>query len=196
MSAASHETLYRREGDHWLLELRLREVRQLFNTFDPAPFHEKDLDDDAARYIVESAREIPGSAPLRLVVWLPTDEFHSPHAQQLATAVRTFFTYEALRTTNELRLLLKHGRIALVVGLLFLVVCETIRGWLAGSPGSPLQPLNEGLAIIGWVAMWRPLQVFLYDWWPVAQRRRLLQRLADADIQLRDAGTSAGSAPG
>jgi hypothetical protein len=29
---------YRREGDHTLIEIRVREIRQLFHTLDPAPF--------------------------------------------------------------------------------------------------------------------------------------------------------------
>ena len=34
------------------IELRLRRIEQLFDSFDPAPFHEKDLDRDAEEFIV------------------------------------------------------------------------------------------------------------------------------------------------
>jgi hypothetical protein len=27
--------------------------------------------------------------------------------------------------------------------------------------------LQESLVIGGWVAMWRPLEILLYDWWPI-----------------------------
>ena len=67
---------YRCEGGTWLIELRLRELRQLFNTLDPAPFHEKDLDPAAEEYIVGAMREI-GAHPSRIVLHLPpasTDE--------------------------------------------------------------------------------------------------------------------------
>ena len=39
------------------IELRLKELNQLFDSFDPAPFHEKDLDQDAEEFIVSWARE-------------------------------------------------------------------------------------------------------------------------------------------
>ena len=43
---------------------------------------------------------------------------------------------------------------------------------------------NEGLIILGWVANWRPVKIFLYDWWPIARRRRLYRRLAVATIRV------------
>jgi hypothetical protein len=33
--------------------------------------------------------------------------------------------------------------------------------------------IREGFLIGGWVAMWRPLEVFLYDWWPNRQSQLL-----------------------
>jgi len=34
------------------IEVRIRELTQLFNSFDPSPFQERDLDSDAEEYIV------------------------------------------------------------------------------------------------------------------------------------------------
>jgi hypothetical protein len=45
--------------------------------------------------------------------------------------------------------------------------------------------LAEGMLIVGWVAMWGPLDVFLYGWWPIARRRRLFSRLMRLDVELR-----------
>ena len=36
--------IYRREDEHTLIEIRLENVRQLFDNRDPAPFRLKDLD--------------------------------------------------------------------------------------------------------------------------------------------------------
>ena len=38
MASQSSVAAYRREGDHTLIEIRVREIRQLFHTLDPAPF--------------------------------------------------------------------------------------------------------------------------------------------------------------
>ncbi len=41
------------------IAIRLRSVSQLFNTFDPAPFREKDLDPEAETYIMDWVKELP-----------------------------------------------------------------------------------------------------------------------------------------
>ena len=42
----------------------------------------------------------------------------------------------------------------------------------------------EGLVILGWVANWRPMEIFLFDWWPLVQERRLYHRLAKAQVKI------------
>jgi hypothetical protein len=43
--------------------IHLKSADPLFNTLDPSPFHERDLDDEAERYTVGWAGEIKGSGP-------------------------------------------------------------------------------------------------------------------------------------
>ena len=38
--------------------------------------------------------------------------------------------------------------------------------------------LSEIILIGGWVALWRPLEIFMYDWWPIRADARLFDRLA------------------
>ena len=38
--------------------------------------------------------------------------------------------------------------------------------------------------IAGWVALWRPLEIFLYDWWPIRAEARLQDRLAEMDVRV------------
>lgn len=76
------------DGDHQVIRIRVDEVSQLFDSLDPFPFHERDLDANAEEFIV------------------------------------------------------------------------------------------------GWVANWKPLEIFLYDWWPLTRRRDLYRRLARAEISI------------
>ena len=43
---------------------------------------------------------------------------------------------------------------------------------------------RESLLIGGWVAMWRPLEVFLYDWWPIRAEARLFDRLSAMTVRI------------
>jgi hypothetical protein len=73
------------------IEISLNRLSQLFNSLDPSPFHERDLDQDAEDYIIGSAEEIWHHRPLRLVIHLPADQVPEPHALSLADAVYNFF---------------------------------------------------------------------------------------------------------
>jgi hypothetical protein len=46
------------------------------------------------------------------------------------------------------------------------------------------QVVEESLLIFGWVANWRPIEIFLYEWWPIVRRRNLYQRLSAAEVEL------------
>jgi hypothetical protein len=42
----------------------------------------------------------------------------------------------------------------------------------------------EGLSIVGWVAMWRPIQILLYDWWVVYRKKRIYEKIRDMGIEI------------
>jgi len=166
------------------VELRLDRISRLYNSLDPAPFHEKELEAAADEYIVGSAEDV-GGRPFRLVIMLPQDELARPEAAQIPVSIRNHF---ALRERNEhrrLRAEWHRGRISLLIGLAFLAACLLARELLTTSETTTTRILDEGLLIVGWVAMWGPLDVFLYGWWPIAGRRRLYADLARLDIELR-----------
>jgi hypothetical protein len=163
-----------------VIELRLREIAQLFNSLDPSPFLDRDLDANAEEFVVSWAAEIPAHRELALRVHLATAP--TP-ALNVGEAVRAYFQHRADHKQRELAQLLRRGRLSLVVGVGFLVAC------LVGAEFVPHLPLGalagvvrESLLIIGWVAMWRPLEIYLYDWWPIRAERRNLQRLARMEV--------------
>jgi hypothetical protein len=174
---------YRCEGDTYLIEIRLRELRQLFNTLDPAPFHEKDLDPAAEEYLVGAVREI-GPHPSRVLLHLPpgtTDH----QACEVVAAIRLYFINRSRHAREQLRQLFVRGGISLLIGLAFLATCLAARELLVASL-TPLDAiLSEGLLILGWVAMWKPVEIFLYDWWPELAQRRLFERVAHMTMETR-----------
>jgi len=170
--------------DNNQIEVRLRELAQLFNSMDPSPFIDRDLDADAEEFIVSWARELPHKGELELVIHLATPP-PTDRATGTEEAVHHYFASRAEVKQRELRLLLRRGRTSLLIALLFLAACFGL-GEVAQR--APLGRWNEfvalGLQIAGWVAMWRPLEVFLYDWWPIRSDQRLLERLARMKVRL------------
>jgi hypothetical protein len=72
-----------------------------------------------------------------------------------------------------------------VVGLLFLAVCLALEKLILGLAQGPFGAIvATGFTIVGWVAMWRPLEIYLYNWWPVREERRNYERLACMAVRL------------
>ncbi|EFK96532.1 conserved hypothetical protein, membrane [sediment metagenome] len=181
-SGAKQRSAYRREDGCWLIELRLREVRQLFHHLDPAPFREKDLDPAAEAYIEDALREIGAGQRARLVIHLPEPDCSSEEARSLPESIANYFGYRARQARVELGRLLRRALVNLAIGLLFLAACLALRRSMLAAGTHEL--LAEGLLIIGWVALWRPVEMFLYDWWPLLRRQRRLQAVAQMPVVL------------
>jgi hypothetical protein len=169
------------------IELRVDKIAQLFHTLDPFPFRERDLDNEAEEYIVSWARELAADQPVAIVVHAPDNEAQTEEAQELHEAMARYFSYRADTLQHELNELLRIGRRSLAIGVTILVVCLLSANFAARYLFEP--PLRrlaeESLLILGWVANWRPLEIFLYDWWPLARRRDLYRRLAAATVEVR-----------
>lgn len=165
------------------IELKLRDPRQLFHQLDPAPFAEKDLDPAAEAWIEDSVRELGARRPVRLLIWLPPDQATSEAAVTLPLAIQNFFLARARHARAELSQQLRRGLANLSIGVLFLAGCLALRQSLQYR--AEFELLSEGLLIIGWVALWRPVENFLYDWWPIARRHSRLLRIARMPVEVR-----------
>ena len=169
-----------------VIEVRVGELRQLFNAIDPSPFHDRDLDPKAESFIVGWGSDVPPKAPLALVVHLDRQAGADHESAALRDAIHEFFTRRARETTRRLRDLFHRGRLSLVIALAFLAVALAIGEQVARHfPDSRVAGLvREGVLIVGWVAMWRPIEIFLYDWWPIRAERRLFERLAVMPVRI------------
>ena len=166
------------------IELKLHEANQLFNSMDPSPFHDKDLDRDAEEFIVSWAREFPIRQPLALVIHLEHMPAEDPTAV-MQESVQNFFAYRARLNQLEFRRMMAEGRLSLVIGLAFLAGCLAISNLvLARIAGTWVGLVRESLTIAGWVAMWRPVQIYLHDWWPVRRRGRIYAKLSEMPVEV------------
>ena len=175
-----------------VIEIHIEEMSQLFNSMDPSPFHKKDLDPDAAQYIVVSAQDLPSRARIALVVYLDQPAGLPDEGRIVGDAVREYFQRETGYARQRLHRLMRRGWTSLVIGLAFLVgafFAGTLVARIASETFAPI--LRESFLIGGWVAMWRPLETFLYDWWPIVGERRLHDRLSRMAVRVVYMGTPA-----
>jgi hypothetical protein len=170
-----------------VIEVHVGELRQLFNAIDPSPFQDKDLDPKAEEFIVGWAKDLPNDASLALVVDLDRQAGLPDEATLLRDAIHQFFRQRAQTYRQRLRELFRVGRTSLVIGLVALTAAIALGDFLANllKDSRIGEILRESLTIGGWVSMWRPLEVFLYDWWPIRNEARLSDRLANMPVRIR-----------
>lgn len=181
----------RNPTEHGQIEVHVDELKQLFNSMDPTPFRQRDLDPRAEEFIAGWASELHADLPLSLLVHVDREAAAADEVAVLQVAVREFFKQRAAVTRRRLRQLLRVGRTSLLIGVAAVAVSIAL-GDLIGKLVSDDRldgVLRESLLIGGWVAMWRPLEVFLYDWWPIRAEARLFDRLSEMQVQVVPANT-------
>jgi len=184
IGSSSRGTAAADPGHSHCIELKLRDTSQLFNSMDPSPFVEKDLDDDAEEFIMSWAQEFPPGAPVKLRIYLEQWPTEDP-GEMIRQAVHNYFAHRATLIQLEFRRLMKQGRTSLLIGLVFLAACLiVIRTLVPVEAGTWAGMLRESLTIAGWVAMWRPMQIYLYDWWPLRRRGRIYAKLSAMPVEV------------
>jgi hypothetical protein len=178
---------YRHEGDTLCIELFLRTSRQLFDSRDPAPFRERDLDPEAMEYLLDALEELPAKAPLKLVFHFAEAPEAGMDAEGISASVKAHLEHEETQARRRLGRFLRQAQLATVLAVLVLVGCLFLSGWLHRrmAPGDLREVVREGLVILGWVALWRPFESFLYDWVPYRAKWRALHRLLAAPVDVR-----------
>src|SRR4029453_6480997 len=165
------------------IELQVNGIGELFQSFDRFTCLNKDVED----YIVSWTRMHASDQPIKIVIYLPKTEVHTKTAKELANAFAQYFGYQAALLQHDLDELHRDGRRFLAIGLTILVSCLVLSQvearYLAEGPLSRLW--DKCLPFLGWVANWRPLEIILYDWWPLARRRDLYRRLAKAFFEIK-----------
>jgi hypothetical protein len=117
------------------IEVRIRKLGQIFNSLDPSPFTERDLDDDAEAYIVGWAREVDTGVPFRIVVHLPAGEAAKARERSLESAMGNYFAYRVGMLERDLSDLLRVGRRSLLIGIAVLSLRPVIEPALSRLEG-------------------------------------------------------------
>ena len=167
------------------LALRVREIAQLFNSLDPTPFLNKDLDPGANTYIETWASVYPYHSRFHITIHLELWPEDGDPTGMLTEAIHNHFSYRAEQARKGLKYLLLQGRMSLAIGLVFVSLCllgADAINHLGTNAGYNIA--RESLTIVGWVAMWRPMQILLYDWWPLQTQIHLYVMLSHANIQV------------
>ncbi len=173
------------EGKHWI-EVRIKNPLQLFDARDPAPFLERDLDDDFVEYIVSSAKEFSLATPLRIVIYIEQAETADLPKDSIRESIHGFLAYRIDVQRRELKRFAKRVQWSLAIGLGMLALALGIAQSLSvPQPPGAMGIVREGIIIFGWVSIWKPIELVLFDWYPLFEELRFYKKLLETEIDIR-----------
>lgn len=175
------------------IEIRVQRLEQLFDSLDPSPFREKALDRDFESYLRECADELGAGASLRLLVHAPAAMAN--HAADIEEAIHGHFRFALMQADRRARGRRRRYRGVVLIGFVVLAASLLLRRVLENWQGSLGEILTEGLLILGWVALWRPIEALLFDRHEAREERALLQQLAGIPLVWRHASPEPSGTP-
>jgi hypothetical protein len=179
------------------IRLRLPEIGKLFNAMDASPLPERDLSDDVEAFLFAWTEELGSGTAVSLVIQLERGPDDAESTRLVEAAVQHYFAYRAERVRIQFAQLMREGRRSLAIGLLFLFSCFVAREFMGALSDGPIASfMQESVVIAGWVAMWRPMEIYLYEWWPLRRRRRILERMSRMPVRLELRPLPAAARPG
>jgi len=169
------------------LELRLNRADQVMAR-EPNLFTGSRLIGEVGEWIETQWKHQPKSHPNRLIVYLPDSECSK--SMGLGDEISRYF--QAKRRSMEMQRTetLRRGWASAKIGLAFLFIVLVAAELVNYIEGRVPEIISEGLSIFGWVALWRPTEELLYDWYPLAQDIARYRTLEALRVELRDVATS------
>jgi hypothetical protein len=164
------------------VRVHVLDLAQLYNSLDPSPFWDRDLDRSAAEFIEGEFRERPWADTWHLIVHVRTGE---ADAQTLQSALESYYDRLATSTHRELKEHFRRARIGLLAGLALFAVFMGARTLLRATTPAMPTAVDEGLIILAWLTLWRPAETLTYEWLPLYRRQRLYQRLRAVRVSVK-----------
>lgn len=183
-----HSDRYKHENDFVIIEIGVKNSHQIFNERDPAPFRERDLDLQFVIYLVSSIEEFSLRTKMKIrILTSDKDDLKIENTLAIQEAIGTYFQYESKLAQAKLRKKLRTARYFFLIGLMALVICLSLAQFVMVSSISIPAISNVAsvsLTIIGWVAMWHPIEALLYDWWPIREQRQYFDKIASLKVEV------------
>lgn len=191
MSNEQNLDRYKHENENVVVEVGVKNSRQLFNERDPAPFRERDLDPEFVIYLVSAVEEFSLRTKMKIRILTSDKEDLKPeNSLAIQEAIKAYFQYESRLAKSKLLKSHRTSRYFSLVGLLTLIICLSFAEFIHSFKFAPAiaNIASVSFVIIGWVAMWHPIEALFYDWWPIREQRQYFDKIASMAVEVVGVG--------
>jgi hypothetical protein len=178
---------YRQENDRTLVNLRFKTKDQLLDPDDPSPLPQKELTQDAEDAILSNVFAGKLKTPITLEIQIPIVPDPGPMTG-ITEAIRHHFRYVLTAHKRDTAIFVRERRTALaftvlniLIGLLYVGYAYLHEGWISTIAGTLI---GGFVIIINWATIWDTYEFFIFDSREKMQRKKLLNKIIDADIKV------------
>jgi hypothetical protein len=142
------------------------------------------LNKDAEDFIIEEAVALSRTGEIHIKVYLTSAGM--VQQEKIASAIKRHFCYRKEQSQKKLKRAMQYGWRTLFIAVVLLIVLFAVTEVaLLFFPDNRIADfIRESFIILGWVALWRPIDLLLYDRYPIKRDIRLFQRLEQSNVQV------------
>ena len=166
---------YKMENNIIIIEIGVKNSHQLFDERDPAPFRERDLDPQFVTYLISAVEEFSLRTKMKIRILISDfEDLKSIKILAIQDAINAYFRYESNLAKTKLRKQNRTARYFFLIGFITLIISLSLAHYIDSIKLAPAisHIATASLLIIGWVAMWHPIEALLYGWWPIREQRK------------------------
>jgi hypothetical protein len=175
------------------ITLHLDRGEYFFVAPDLDPLHQKAIYEPGVDTVFTKVRAGRLRDAVRLTLFLPPDQITPGLELRLKESMKDYCLYQVNQFQQSLNMQRRLGRRTLWVGLTILVIALILSGlggyimenatskFMIGLGGF----MFNGFMIIGWVSLWTPTSMLLFDWWPDAVSKRTYEKMAEMPVVIR-----------
>ena len=132
--------------------------------------------------------DVPVPSEFRLIVRLPEQALREVEPYMRTSVDLTLKGYFLAREKRIAERLHEHFQDAWKMfgfGFAFMLACTLLRTYLAPEEvHSLMSSFREGLLVIGWVALWKPVEELLFNWWTLKRELVSWHKLSKMEMKV------------
>jgi len=175
------------------ITLNLDQAEYFFVAPDLDPLHQKALYEAGVDTVFTKVRACRRRDAVHLTLLLPPDQATPGLELQLKEALNDYCIFKVNEFQQSLNMQRRLGRRTLWVGLTILAICLVLSALgnviLTNATNNFMIALGgfmyNGFMIIGWVSLWTPTSMLLFDWWPDEVSKRTYLKMAEMPVVIR-----------
>jgi len=170
------------------LTLHLQDVVHLFEEPDITPFssYYRTYSFKAGMdYIVGELYAHPRAQRIKLNLILPPDQIDPGLLDRTYQAIEKYSIAWMRDAEQDMAKIRYRGVRAAIAGVIGMLVFFSAALWLEGQDIFVEKVLANGLFVAGWVLLWRPIEMLIFDVWDFSLERKAYQALRNIVVEIQ-----------